>query len=150
MTLSLVLPPSKASVGLDISYKFRDSLLEVKKVSEGKVIREFYAVPLPMKACLFTLQLRDWEMLDVCTNPPEWPLSLTPSGPSNSVVVIFSFLGPEGLPLKPPQYDCPIMRSIELPEEVNNSFWIGIAGDPNPSLTHDFVLGIPNHPSSSL
>ncbi len=82
---------------LDISYKFPDSKLEVKEVVNGKTMRTFRDVSLPISSVLFMIRLKDWRTLDDDQPKPN-PLVLTPPTNTNSVVVIFSFLGENGLP----------------------------------------------------
>lgn len=135
-------------IGIDISYKFEDSLLEVKKVVNGKVEPEFYKVPLPISDVLFFIRIKDWYSLDDA-KPSDNPLALTPPAQSNNVAVIFSFLGPNGLPFMPKNYVCSDgMGTIALPEDSLKTFCIGIASDPNNSEINDFAIYIP-YPSTT-
>ncbi len=77
-------------MNLDISYKFQDSLLEVKKIIKGKVEPEFYKIPLPIKNCLFIIKIKDWKLLDTVQNA-DCPLVLIPPEDSASVAIIFLF-----------------------------------------------------------
>lgn len=126
---------------LDVSYKFQDSLLEVKKIIKGKVEPEFYKIPLPVKDCLFIIKIKDWKLLDTAQNA-ECPLILTPPEGSSSVAIIFSFLGENGPPYKPQEYDCD-MGVIDVPESPLNKFCIGIAKDSNNTSSNGFELCIP-------
>jgi hypothetical protein len=129
-------------IGLDVSYKFQDSLLEVKKVVSGKIQPEFYLVPLPVTNCLFIIRIKDWHLLDTAQNP-ESPLVLTPPN-SNGVAIVFSFLGANGLPFKPEGYDFPMgIGMIDLPETPLNKFCIGIAEDTKNTEADSFVIQIP-------
>lgn len=129
---------------LDISYKFPDSKLEVKEVVNGKTLRSFYDVPLPISSVLFMIRLKDWRTLDDDQPKPN-PLMLTPPTNTNSVVAIFSFLGEGGLPFTGGGYQ-PIgggMQTIDLPESPLDTFCIGLAEDPNNTSTNGFELMVP-------
>ncbi|HET8581268.1 MAG TPA: hypothetical protein VFL98_02265 [Candidatus Paceibacterota bacterium] len=130
-------------VSLDVSYKFPDSLLEVKKVAGGKTEREFYNVPLPVSNLLFMIRIKDWHLLDDDQPAPN-PLVLAPPDGSKSVAVIFSFLGANGLPFVPTGYVCPQgMGTISVPESPLNTFCIGIAADPSNQSANGFQVQIP-------
>lgn len=133
--------PLTDPVSLDISYKFQDSLLEVKKIVNGKTEREFYKVRLPIETCLFLIRLKDWQTLDDA-EPSVSPLVLTPPKPSGSVAVVFSFLGENGQPIAPKEYHC-LMGTIDLPESPLKTFCIGIADDPTHTDSNGFLLQIP-------
>ena len=136
-------------MSLDVSYKFEDSLLEVKKLIDGKIEREFYKVPLPVENPLFIIKVKDWHTLDD-DKASDSPLVLTPPSANPSVAIIFTFLGENGLPFKPPQYDCPEgMGTIDLPEQPLDKFSIGIAEDPNNASTNGFEILIP-YPKQNL
>ncbi|TXI92369.1 MAG: hypothetical protein E6Q34_06550 [Burkholderiaceae bacterium] len=128
---------------LDISYKFPDSLLEVKEIVNGKTERAFYNVPLPISGILFMIRIKDWQTLDDDQPKPN-PLVLTPPTNKNSVVIIFSFLGENGLPFTAGGYQ-PVegMGTIDLPENPLNTFCIGLAEDPNNNSTNGFELIVP-------
>lgn len=128
-------------VSLDVSYKFQDSLLEVKKIVNGKTEREFYRVSLPIQTCLFLIRIKDWHQLDDAPQSSS-PLVLTPPSSGNSVAVVFSFLGENGQPIAPKEYNC-LMGTIDLPESPLKTFCIGIADDPNNNDTNGFLLQIP-------
>lgn len=128
-------------MGLDISYKFQDSLLEVKKIIGGKIEREFYKIPLPISNYLFIVRIKDWHLLDDA-EVSDSPLTLTP--PDDSVAITFSFCGENCLPFQAPQYHCTAgMGTISLPESPLNQLCIGIAEDVNPDIINDFNLMIP-------
>ena len=128
-------------IQLDISYKFQDSLLEVKKIINGKPEREFYKIPVPISTSLFILQIKDWHLLDN-TEPSILPLVLTPPNQCNSVAIVFSFLGADGQPIAPKEYSSP-MGTIDLPENSLNKFCIGIAEDKSNNETNNFILKLP-------
>lgn len=148
-----ILPvPSKLDnpMRLDVSYKFQDSLLEVKKIIDGKVEPEFYKVPLPISNVLFFIQIKNWHLLDVA-KPSNSPLILTPPSQNSSVVIIFSFLGTNGLPFTAKNYVCPNgMGTIDLPETPLSKFCIGIADDTDDTDENGFKIGIPFPPASNL
>jgi hypothetical protein len=127
---------------LDVSYKFDDSLLEVKEVVNGKTERAFYKVPLPIANVLFMIRIKNWQELDD-DQPKPHPLVLTPPTSTNSIVVIFSFLGENGLPFangyQPPQG----MGTVDIPENPLNIFCIGLAEDPNNNEANGFLLMVP-------
>lgn len=132
-------------ITLDISYKFVDNLLEVKKIVNSKTEREFYKVPLPIQTCLFLIRIKDWQQLDDAPQSSS-PLVLTPPSTGNSVVVVFSFLSGNGQSIAPKEYNC-IMGTIDLPESSLRTFCIGIANDPVNNDPNGFLLQIPfqNH-----
>ena len=137
--------PAQSSdpVSLDVSYKFPDSLLEVKKIVKGKTEREFYKVSLPVSDLLFMIRIKDWHLLDDDQPEPN-PLVLTSPNGSSSVAVIFSFLGQNGLPFVPTGYECPQgMGTITLPESPLDTFCIGIAAEPSNQDANGFLLQIP-------
>lgn len=127
---------------LDVSYKFEDSLLEVKKTVNGKTEREFYKIPLPVSNCLFFIRIKDWNSLDDAKTSSS-PLVLTPPNQSGSVVIIFSFLGENGLPFVPPQFSIEGMHTIDVPENPLSTFCIGIGEDPNNTSANGFEIHIP-------
>lgn len=127
-------------MSLDVSYKFQDSLLEVKKIIDGKTEREFYKIPLPISNYLFIIRIKDWHLLDDA-EPSDSPLVLVP--PSDSVAITFSFAGANGLPFQAPQYRCVDgMGAISISEPLSD-FCIGIAIDENPDPDNGFLLQIP-------
>lgn len=131
----------KTPISLDISYKFKDSLLEVKKIVNGRIDREFYKIPLPVSTYLFMIRIKDWNLLDgamISSNP----LVLTPPTQNNSVTIIFSFFGTNGQPIAPMEYDC-VMRIIDLPENTLDKLCIGIAEDPTNTETNGFTIQLP-------
>ena len=139
-----ILPaPAKLTdpITLDVSYKFQDSLLEVKKMVNGTPDPAFYKITLPVTTCLFLIRIKDWRLLDDAT-PSKSPLVLTPPSQSNSVAVIFSFLGANGQPIAPKEYST-IMGTIDLPEDPLKTFCIGIADDPTNNDPNGFLLQIP-------
>lgn len=128
---------------LDISYKFEDSLLEVKEIVNGKTERAFYNVPLPISGILFMIRIKDWQALDD-DQPKPSPLVITPPTNTNSVAIMFSFLGENGLPFTTGGYQ-PVegMGTIDLPESPLNKFCIGLAEDPSNNSANGFELMVP-------
>ncbi len=130
-------------MSLDVSYKFPDSLLEVKKIIDGEKQPEFYDVTLPISNCLFFIRIKNWHSLDDA-KPSKSPLVLTPPVRSDSVAIIFSFLGENGLPFVPMGYVGPNgMGTIALPEDPLKTFCIGIADDSNNRDANGFNVYIP-------
>jgi hypothetical protein len=130
-------------ISLDVSYKFPDNLLEVKKIVNGKIKPEFYKAPMPIESCLFIIKLKDWQQLDTATQP-ENPLVLTPPSQSGRIAIVFSFLGTNGQPYKPEEYDFPQgMGVIDIPENPLDKFCIGIAEDPKNTSINGFEICIP-------
>jgi hypothetical protein len=137
--------PAKLSdpITLDVSYKFDDSLLEVKKMINGKPDRAFYKIPLPISDMLFMIRIKDWHLLDDDQGSKS-SLVLTPPSQDGKVAIIFSFLGENGLPFVPAGYVCPMgMGTISLPENPLSTFCIGIAEDPGNSEANGFIIQIP-------
>lgn len=128
-------------IQLDISYKFQDSTLELKKIINGKPEREFYKIPVPIQTSLFILQIKDWHLLDDA-KPSNQPLILAPPSQCNSVAIVFSFLGTDGQPIAPKEYSVP-MGTIDLPESDLNKFCIGIAEDKSNNETNSFIIKLP-------
>ena len=131
----------ESPTGIDISYKFGDNKLEVKKIINGKIEREFYEVSIPISNPLFILKIKNWQSLDNSKNPDN-PLILNPTKQSDSVAVVFSFLGVEGKPIAPKDYPPMEMGVIDLPETNFNKFCIGIT-DYNNNGDKDFAIEIP-------
>ena len=127
---------------LDISYKFNDSLLEVKEIVNHKIHRSFYSVPLPISSALFMIRIKDWRTLDDDQPKPN-PLVLTPPKNIASVVVIFSFLGENGLPFANGYQPAEGMGKIDLPESPLKTFCIGLAEDPKNTEINNFLLMVP-------
>jgi hypothetical protein len=128
-------------IQLDISYKFQDNLLEVKKIINGKAEREFYKIPIPVKTSLFVLKIKDWHLLDDAESPKQ-PLVLVPPDRSNSIAIVFSFLGVNDQPIAPKEYSS-LMGTIDLPESGFNKFCIGITEDKDNNKTNGFIVELP-------
>lgn len=141
-TTKPVLLESKDSITLDISYKFNDSLLEIKKIINKKVEPEFYPIPIPFSTALFILKIKDWHILDAIESPKQ-PLGLIYPNQCNSVAIIFSFLGIDGRPIAPKEYAKPIMGTIDLPESNLNKFCIGITEEKNYKEESNFIIVLP-------
>jgi len=135
--------PAKLNIpiGIDVSYKFLDSLLEVKKIVDHKIEREFYDVVLPIQTCLFVVKIKDWKSLDISTAAKN-PLILDPPTDDKGIAVVFSFLNNEGRPVTPKEYSS-LMGVIDLPETFPmNKFCIGVSGDSS-YMKEGFRLEIP-------
>lgn len=130
------------SINIDISYKFKDSILEIKKIIDKKVEREFYKMPLPVSTHLFIIRIKDWSLLDSDDKKLHSPLILIPSSQNKSVAIIFSFFGINGQPIAPAEYSC-TMGIIDLPENNLNKFGIGIVEDKDNNEINNFIIKIP-------
>lgn len=128
-------------ITLDVSYKFGESLLEVKKMVKGRPDRAFYKITLPVTTCLFLVRIKDRHLLDDAA-PSKSPLVLTPPSTGDSVAIVFSFLDANGQPIAPKEYNT-MMGTIDLPETPLQTFCIGIADDPNNTDPNGFLLQIP-------
>lgn len=130
-------------IQLDISYKFQNSLLEVKKIINEKTEREFYKISLPVKTALFVLRIKDWRLLDDAKSS-KYPLILTPPNRGNSIAIVFSFLSASGQPIAPKEYPSS-MGTVDLPETGIglNKFCIGITEDKTNNGTNGFIIELP-------
>ena len=131
----------KNPISLDISYKFIDSLLEIKKIVDGKIIPEFYKIPIPISTPLFIIKIKKWHLLDDSKNSKN-PLVISYNSQCENVAVVFSFIGANGQPIAPKEYSM-LMGTIDLPEQDLNKFCIGIAEDKNNNYEKDFIIEIP-------
>lgn len=129
-------------INLDISYKFNDNLLEIKKIVNKKIEREFYKMPIPVSTYLFIIKIKNWNLLDFDDKKSNNPLVLKSPGKNKSVAIIFSFVGVNGEPITPKEYAC-TMGIIDIPKENFNKFCIGIAEDKNNIEINNFIIKIP-------
>ena len=113
---------------VEISYKFDENLFAVKTYTDGVWSRQFHSMSLPHSTCLFIIQIKDLHFLEDSESDNSLILNPPNDGP---LAIIFSFAGPQGVPLKPPEYNGFLMGSIDIPETPLNKLWIGIARDPN-------------------
>ncbi|MFA6386375.1 MAG: hypothetical protein WCW04_01210 [Candidatus Paceibacterota bacterium] len=126
--LPVVLKLNKPT-SLEISYKFKDRLLGIKRMVDGKFEREFYKVIIPIESCLFILRVKDYSFYDKYIKNKDVLVLNPPSINNKSVAIIFSFLGKNGAPFSHPDYNCGMMGMIDLPEIELNKLCIGIAED---------------------
>lgn len=133
---------SDTPINLDISYKFKDSLLEIKKVVNKKEKREFYKMPIPVSTSLFIIRIKDWNLLDDDDKKSHSPLILTPPSQNKNVAIIFSFFDVNGKPITQNEYPC-TMGIIDLPENNLSKFGIGIAEDKDNNEINNFIIKIP-------
>lgn len=131
----------KNAISFDISYKFVDNLLELKKVINGKTVREFYSIFIPISTSLFIVKIKNWHLLDDAESY-ENSLVIPYNGQGNDVAIIFSFLGVDGKPIAPKEYSM-LMGIVDLPERDLNKFCIGIAEDKNNNYEKNFIIEIP-------
>ncbi|HEV3245399.1 MAG TPA: hypothetical protein VG102_03500 [Candidatus Paceibacterota bacterium] len=67
---------------------------------------------------------------------------LTPPLGGNRIAIVFSFLGANGQPIAPKEYNT-MMGTIDLPEDPLKTFCIGIAPDPTNNEPQGFIVQIP-------
>ncbi len=130
-------------VSFDVSYKFSDSLLEIKRQIGKERKIEFYKVPLPPSDCLFFIKLKNWELLDVSDSLDMALIIDPPTKNYGDIVILFSFLGKNGLPFTLPNYQIEVMRCINIPNEKIDKMCIGIAEDTINNGTLNFQIGVP-------
>jgi len=114
---------------IEISYKFQDSLLELKRIVSGKLDREFHKIPLPVKSFLFILRIKDYHFYDKYSKNRDVLVLPPPRNGNKSVAVLFSFIGEQGVPFKHPKYNFGLCGVIDLPEKNLNKLCIGITED---------------------
>lgn len=131
------------SVRVEVSYKFQDDFFSVKVISRGqKPSHQFHKVEKPPTTCLFFIRIKDWEALDDDDGMSNSPLFLPSPAGTKSVALVFSFLGANGKPIAPPEYEGG-MRCFDLPEPEFNKFCIGIYPDPNNLIAENFTIWFP-------
>ena len=129
---------------LEMSYKFKDRLLGIKRINDGRVEREFHKVPVPVKSCLFVLRIKDYSLYDKYNKNKNVLILNPPSLINKSIAIIFSFLGENGLPFSNPYSNCGAMGMInDLPEVELNKLCIGIAEDNQDFGDQDIQVLIP-------
>ncbi len=143
----LELPPSTEDVSFDLSYKFTDNLLEIKRQVGEKIERHFHKIPFPPKNYLFILKIKDWHILNDATHKVD-TLSLNLPDHNSSLSVFFSFLGTNGLPFAPEDYLQEIGRTIsaDLPETDFPKICIGTVENKNNTELYNLVIKIPYYP----
>jgi hypothetical protein len=143
----LALPPSNEDVSFDLSYKFTDNLLEVKRQVGTKIERHFHKVPFPPKNYLFILKIKDWHILNDAVDKTD-TLTLNLPNHSKSVSVFFSFLGTNGLPFAPEDYMQDMGRTVsaDLPEADFPKICIWTVEDKDNNEPYNLVIKIPYYP----
>ncbi len=140
----LALPASNEEVSFDLSYKFADNLLEVKRQIGIKIERHFHKIPFPPKNYLFILKIKDWHILNEAIDTKD-SLTLNLPDHTDSVSVFFSFLGVNGLPFAPEDYMQEMGRTVsaDLPEADFPKICIGTVEDNNNTESYNLVIKIP-------
>jgi hypothetical protein len=128
----------------DVSYKFEDNLLEVKRQVGSNEDRSFYHVPFPPNNLLFILKIKDWHTLDTVIHGPQ-DLILPISDQQNTAFIFFSFVAPNGLPFTPGKLVGTEFRitCADLPEKDFPKICVGIAEIPDDGEVLGMVLKIP-------
>ena len=134
----------------DISYKFRDNLLELKTELPGNEPQRLMTeVPTPPQNYLFMIRLKDWGHLPVRV-PDTDSLMLAPNWPCEEIVIFVSFAGIEDKPFMP---EDGVMKKIEgrtilidLPlQKPYDKVWIGIGEDSGNMEKYPFIIKAPNY-----
>jgi hypothetical protein len=135
-------------LSLDVSYKFQDGLLELKREVPGnKPERKFLLVPQPPTSYLFLVRINDLEILNIATLAEDH-LVLEPPVTTKQVAVFFSFAGADGRPLLPDEYANDYGKSIiqEIPhEKPYDKIWIGIVEDTPHTYPFNLLIKIPEY-----
>ena len=135
---------------IEISYKFENHKLEVKKeIVDGSIERNFYEVVIPFERHLFTLILKNWENLPATTPSPD-DLILNKSDLSNEVAIIFSFANEQGKGFMDTNFD----RNrdgktvfFDLPRETPSKLVIGFTNNTIDINLLDLFIAIPYDPT---
>lgn len=103
---------------LDISYKYADSLLEIKReYGAEKPKRTFSNFPLPPKGYLFQLKIKNWHKLPIA-DPQEGDILLEAPAEGEQLAIFFSLPGEDGKGFVDPEYldTAGLMVRVEIPE----------------------------------
>jgi hypothetical protein len=130
-------------ISLEVSYKFKDRLLEIKKLVNKKTEREFYKISVPVQSCLFILRVKDYTLYDQYSKKENLLILDPPHNGNKSIAIIFSFLGEHGSPFTHPDYNCGLMGMIDLPENELSNLCIGIAEDTQEYGNQDIQILFP-------
>jgi hypothetical protein len=130
---------------LDISYKFTDSVLEIKSEIPGtKPSGTFIDVPLPPLSYLFLIRIKDWHDLSEVI-PEKNHLLLTPPTNASQIAVFFSFTGTDGKPFLDPEYNTEFGRTIifNIPHPAPlDKLWIGIVEDKEHNEPYNLLIKV--------
>ncbi|MBU6370832.1 MAG: hypothetical protein KGH93_01645 [Patescibacteria group bacterium] len=144
------LPTPSSEMSGDISYKFKDNLLEIKTEVPGERPRRLMTeVPVPPENYLFLIRLKDWEHLPIET-PDENALILAPSWSCKEVVIFTSFAGVEGKPFFPGDEILKAKEgrtiTLDLPlEKPFSRIYIGIGEDIGNDEKYPLIIKAPNY-----
>ena len=143
------LASSSDETSVDISYKFKDSILELKEEVPGKKKEgKFLKVPIPIGNYLFLIRLKDWHHLNKVKADASSILLETPSS-GNKIAVFFSFAGVEGKPFVPKEYWAQHeVRSIpvNLPNKGPlDKIWIGVVKDEGNNGPYNLEVKVPQY-----
>lgn len=141
-------PPPEMSV--DVSYKFNDRRLELKRQEPGKTPeRHFIQTPEIPIAYLFSVRIKNHEHLPVV--PIEAGMfELKPPTSAKNVAVVFSFVGEEGRPFMIEEYLKADGRTIILDLPANppfNKLYVGVVGESENSEPYDLTIKAPKYAS---
>ncbi len=141
-----VAPPPEMSV--DVSYKFDDRLLELKRQEPGKSPeRHFIKTPEVPIAYLFSVRIKNCELLPVIPVEPGM-FELKPPISAEKVAVIFSFVGEEGRPFMIDEYLKAEGRTIIIDLPNNPPFdklYVGVVGESENNEPYDLTIKAPNY-----
>lgn len=134
-------------VSLDASYKFDDSLLEIKREEPGnKPHQDFIKIPMPMEMYLFGLRVKNWQKLPRVEMNKN-ALILQPPIAGGNIYIIISFEGENGLPFADELFNKEqgVMAVATLPRDsYPKRVFVGVSGDPDNTEELDLVIRIPN------
>lgn len=139
---------SQISQSIDISYKFVDSILEIKTESIGnKPTPRFIKVPNPPQSNLFFIRIKDWQGLEE-VKVKEEDLLLEPPTPFKSIAVIFSFSSQIHKPFMAAEYAKNIngrTKCYEIPFQnfPYDKLWVGITEDSQPEIEFNLAIKVP-------
>lgn len=134
---------------LEISFKFADNRLEVKReVKKGSIDRSFYIVEMPISKSLFSVIIRNPERLRPIKSPNKDDIVINDPELRDQMALVFSFEGQEKKPFMDGIVDAEFGREliIQLPEQELNLLHIAIVKDNNP-IRYDSMIVIPHNPT---
>lgn len=139
--------PKGNPLSFDISYKFSDNLLEIKReIPKQEPFRKFLKLEPPFKSYLFALRIQNWQTTLPRVHVKADSLLLMANPDEEKVIVFFSFLGENGLPFLDSNYMNEKGRTIaaDLPfPPPFSKICIGVAPDPDNNEEMDLTFQIP-------
>jgi len=140
-----LMEPDSEYVSLDISYKYEDSLIEIKQEkSAQKTKRKFVKIPLPVVVYLFTLKIKDWQYCSTVA-VQESDIIITTKG-ETGIVIFFSFPSEDGKAFVDPKYIGKTGRliPIDLPTSPpRNKLLIGFTEEDLSTQDEDLTFQVP-------